>query len=226
MIARFALLAALLLPAAAFSAEPVNLKKIKKWPALEQTLVKAFDSYMSQEELDLLVKMKTSDERLEFIKKLGYMDIWEGEVSDEAKPRIAAAEVVEGMTVDEVKMAWDLPKKIRKDFRKDAYVDVMNYEFEVDRKGREFLLRPDSQTAYKNDVFVKLVYIYNGTVFRVVESGSEENVMDELPIDEPAAPAPEEETPAAPADGAPAEGAEPAADAEPAATDEAAPAPE
>jgi hypothetical protein len=202
MLARFLLLAALLLPAASFAAEPVNLKKIKKWPAEEQTLVKAFDSYMSQEELDILVKLKTSEERIEFIKKLGYMDIWEGEVSDEAKPRIAAGEVVEGMTEQEVKMAWDLPKRIRKDFRKDAYVDVMNYEFERDRKGREFLLRPDSVTAYKNDIFIRLVYMYDGRVFRVVDEGSEENVMDELPIDEPApTPAPEPDPEAAPEGG-------------------------
>ncbi len=97
---------------------------------------------------------------------------------------VIEGEVVPGMNKDEVFMCWDKPKKIRKDFKRDAYVDVLNYEFERDRKGREFLLRPDSQTSYKNEVFTRFVYMHNGLVFSIVEEGQEENVMDDLPVED------------------------------------------
>ncbi|MEE2830579.1 MAG: hypothetical protein VX498_15430, partial [Myxococcota bacterium] len=93
-----------------------------------------------------------------------------------------------------------------KDFRREAYVDVLNYEFERDRKGKEFVLRPDSQTSYKNEVFTRFVYMYNGAVFAIVDEGYEEDVMDELPVeDKPEiTPAPEPE-PASEAEAAPTE---------------------
>ena len=189
----------------------VNLKKIKKWPAIEQTYAKAFDAWMTDEELDVLLKMKVSEERIAFLTKLGYLKRW-NDVDEEIQPVIARGEVINGMTQDQVYMAWDKPAKIRKDFRKDAYVDVLNYEFERDRKGREFVLREDSQTSYKNEVFTRFVYLYNGRVFRVVEEGFEEDVLDELPVTEPEAePTPPTDEPAE-GDEAPAEGDEPTAE--------------
>ena len=207
----------------------VNLKKIKKWPAIEQTYAKAFDAWMTDEELDVLLKMKVSEERIAFLTKLGYLKRW-NDVDEEIQPVIARGEVINGMTQDQVYMAWDKPAKIRKDFRKDAYVDVLNYEFERDRKGREFVLREDSQTSYKNEVFTRFVYLYNGRVFRVVEEGFEEDVLDELPVtepegeptpptDEPAEgdePTAEGDEPTAEGDEPPAEGDEPPAEGKPA----------
>ncbi len=87
-------------------------------------------------------------------------------------------------------MAWDKPAKIRKDFKKEAYINVLNYEFERDRKGKEFRLVPDSQTSYKNEVFTRFVYMYNDAVFRIVDEGDEENVMDDLPVDDKPQPTP------------------------------------
>ncbi len=179
----------------------VNLRKIKKWPAIEQTYAKVFDAWMSDDELDVLLKMKKSDERIAFLTKLGYLKKWE-EVDEELQPVIAKGEVINGMTQDQVYMSWDKPAKIRKDFRKDAYVDVLNYEFERDRKGREFVLRDDSQTSYKNEIFTRFVYLYNGKVFRVVDEGDEEDVLDELPTVDAPEDAPAEGEAAAPEDGA------------------------
>ncbi len=200
----------------------VNLRKIKKWPAIEQTYAKVFDAWMSDDELDILLKMKRSEERIGFLTKLGYLKKWE-DVDEEIQPIIAKGEVIVGMTQDHVYMSWDKPAKIRKDFRKDAYVDVLNYEFERDRKGREFVLRDDSQTSYKNEIFTRFVYLYNGKVFRVVDEGDEEDVLDALPTVDAPEDAPAEGEAAAPEE-APAEGAETPAGEEAKTEDEAAPA--
>ena len=186
--------------AALASAATVNLRKLKRWPAEDQAWARALDSWMSQDEANIFVKLKTTDERKDFLHETGYWRIWD-EIEEEMLPHVIAGEVVKGMTKDEVFMTWDKPKKIRKDFRRNAYVDVFNYEFERDRKGKEFVLRPDSQTSYKNEVFTRFVYMHNGLVFAIVDEGYEEDVMDELPVaDKPeVTPAPEPE-PASEAD--------------------------
>lgn len=168
-----------------------NPKKIKKWPDEDKIWARAFSSWMTQEEMDVFVGLETTKERQDFLDKAGYWQLWKevdaGLKDEEPKmmPHIIAGDVVRGMTKNEVFMCWGKPKKIRKDFKKNAYVDVLNYAFERDRKGNEFLNTPDSKTAYKNEIFLRFVYMYNGTVFSIVNEGEEENVMDELPIDEP-----------------------------------------
>ena len=196
----FALLAlALALPAVAGQ---LNMKKVKKWPELDRAWARSFDAWMSDDELDVFVKLKTTEERKDFLVKAGYWKKWD-KIEDEMLPYVIKGEVVRGMSKDEVFMCWDKPEKIRKDFRRDAYVDVMNYKFEIDRKGREFLSPKNSKTAYKNENITKFVYMYNGKVFSIVYEGEEENVMDELPIKEQPAPPAEEPPPAeAPAEDA------------------------
>jgi len=170
----------------------VNMKKLKKWPELDRTWARSFDAWMTDEELKLFLQIKTTEERQKFLVDAGYWKIWK-KIDKEMVPNIIKGEVLNGMTKDEVFMCWDKPKKIRKDFRKKAYVDVLNYEFEVDRKGREFLLRADSQTAYRNEIITKYVYMYNGQVFDIVYAGQEEDALEDLPIpDEPAEEAPDE----------------------------------
>jgi len=192
------LVLALALPAVAGQ---VNMKKVKKWPALDQAWARSFDAWMSDEEVAVFIKLKSTDERKDFLEKAGYWKIWD-RIEDEMLPYVLKGEVIKGMTKDEVFMCWDKPEKIRKDFRRDAYVDVMNYKFEIDRKGREFLSPKNSKTAYKNESITKFVYMYNGTVFSIVYEGEEENAMDELPVKAQPEPPAEEPPPAeAPAEG-------------------------
>jgi len=169
----------------------VNMRKIKKWPALDQAWARSFDAWMSDEELDVFIKIRSTDERRDFLTQAGYFKKWK-KIDEEMLPHVIKGEVVKGMNKDEVYMCWDKPEKIRKDFRRDAYVNVLNYAFERDKKGREFVMRPDSQTAYKNENFIRFVYMFNGEVFAIVDEGDEENVMEELPGQDP----PEETTPA------------------------------
>ncbi len=182
----------------------VNLRKIKKWPELDRAWARSFDAWMSDEELSVFIKIKTTEERQDFLKKAGYWKKWD-KIEDEMLPNVLKGEVVRGMNKDEVFMCWDKPEKIRKDFRRDAYVDVMNYRFEIDRKGREFLSPKDSKTAYKNEVITRFVYMHNGKVFSIVDEGEEENAMDELPIKEAPKPTPEPEPVPAPEEAPPAE---------------------
>jgi len=178
----------------------VNMKKIKKWPELDQAWARSMDAWMSDEELTIFTRLKSTDERKDFLERAGYWKIWD-KIEDEMLPYVIKGEVIKGMTKDEVFMCWDKPEKIRKDFRRDAYVDVMNYKFEIDRKGREFLSPKDSKTAYKNESITRFVYMYNGKVFSIVYEGEEEDAMDELPIkaqpEPPADEPPAEEPPAA-----------------------------
>lgn len=157
----------------------VNERKIKKWPEEDRVLARSFDVWMSDDEFKVFEKIKTTEERRSFLEQAGYMKMWEN-IEDEIMPHVMKGDVVKGMSQDEVYMVWDKPTKIRKDFKKDAYVDVLYYQFEIDRKGNEFLSWPESPTAYKNEVITRYVYMYDGQVFRVVDAGQEEGVLDEL----------------------------------------------
>lgn len=198
----FLILGVFLITSSLAFAGTINLKKIKHWPDQDKIWAIAMDAWMTPEEVDVFVKIKDSDERKSFLKDAGYWRLWE-EVRDDYREAVLGQQVIKGMNKNEVFMAWDKPTKIRKDFRRDAYVDVLNYSFERDKKGREFVMRPDSQTAYKNEGFIRFVYMFNGEVFAIVDDGSEENVMDELPGQDPpeATPAPEPEAPAAEGEG-------------------------
>ena len=189
------LVAGSMLAASVATAATYNPRKIKKWPDEDKVLARVFDSWMSQEEMDIFITLESTADRHAFLKEAGYWKMWES-IEDEMRPNVIAGEVVKGMNKDEVFMCWDKPKKIRKDFKREAYIDVLNYEFERDRKGNEFMLRPDSQTAYKNEIFTRYVYMHNGLVFSIVNAGEEENVMDELPVeDAPEPPEPPEDEP-------------------------------
>ena len=201
------LIISFLLPAASSAAQLTTpeLRKMKKWEPQERTLVRAYDAWMSQEELDIVLGLKTSAERVDFMAKLGWVEKWKNDLKDldDIQAAIERQDVIEGMNQDQVFMAWDKPAKIRKDFKKEAYINVLNYEFERDRKGREFLSAPDSQTAYKNELFIKYVYMHNDRVFRIVNEGEEEDVMDDLPLATPAEEKAPEEAPAPSDDAAP-----------------------
>ncbi|HCP45551.1 MAG TPA: hypothetical protein DIU15_05895 [Deltaproteobacteria bacterium] len=181
-------------------AAQVNMKKVKKWPELDQVWARSLDAWMTDEELKLFLQIKTTEERKQFLVDAGYWRLWK-KIDKDMVPNIIKGDVLKGMNKDEVFMCWDKPAKIRKDFRKDAYVDVLNYEFEIDRKGREFLMRKDSKTAYRNEIVTKYVYMYNGKVFDVVYAGEEEAGLatfsvDQEPTDEPAPDSDEEPAPA------------------------------
>ncbi len=176
--------AAFLLPAPA-DAALVNERKIKRWPDEDKQLVRALDVWMTDEEMGIFIKLKTTDERVEFLTETGYMKRWKA-LEEEKDPTIFNAikkgEVIEGMTKDQVFMCWDKPMKIRDEFKREAYVKVLWYEFEIDRKGREFLVRPDSETAYKNEIITRHVYLYNDQVHAIVEAGTEDavDVVDQI----------------------------------------------
>jgi hypothetical protein len=177
---------ALLLPALPADAARVNTKKLKKWPAEDAVWVKALDTWMSEDELKLILGMKETAERQKFLEDAGQWMRWEKMLDSHKKDTtipdaIRKGELVEGMIQDEVYMSWDKPTKIRKDFRGDDYVNVLVYTFEIDRKGREFLSWDESPTAYNNETLEKYVYMFDGKVFRIVNAGDEEDVMADLP---------------------------------------------
>jgi hypothetical protein len=205
------LIAALFVPSVVMAGQistPQKKKMMKKWGATERTLVLAYDAWMRQEEIDIVLGLKTDAERMDFMKELGWVEKWKNDLKneEEIQAAIERQEVIEGMNQEQVFMAWDKPAKIRKDFKKEAYINVLNYEFERDRKGKEFRLVPDSQTSYKNEVFLKFVYMYNDAVFRIVNEGEEEDVLDDLPVEAKPEPTPEPE-PEPDAEGAAEEGA-------------------
>jgi len=157
----------------------VNMKKLKKWPDEDKVWARAFDVWMTDDEVKVFEKLTSTEERKSFLEQAGYWQMWE-DIDDEMMPNVMKGEVVKGMNQDEVYMCWDKPVKIRKDFKKDAYVDILYYKFEIDRKGNEFLLVEGSPTAYKNDEITYYVYMDNGSVFTVVEEGQTAKVLDDL----------------------------------------------
>ena len=157
----------------------VNLKKLKKWPEEDRVWARSFDVWMTDDEVKVFEKLGSTEERQQFLEQAGYWQMWK-DVNDDMKPNVMEGKVVKGMDQDEVYMCWDKPVKIRKDFKKDAYVDILYYTFEIDRKGNEFLLVEGSPTAYKNDERTYYVYMDNGRVFAVVDSEESEGVLDDL----------------------------------------------
>lgn len=157
----------------------VNLKKLKKWPEEDRVWARSFDVWMTDDEVKVFEKLGNTEERQQFLEQAGYWQMWK-DVNDDMKPKVMEGKVVKGMNQDEVYMCWDKPMKIRKDFKKDAYVDILYYTFEIDRKGNEFLLVEGSPTAYKNDERTYYVYMDNGRVFAVVDSEESDGVLDDL----------------------------------------------
>ena len=184
------LCAAFLAPAAPADAALVNERKIKRWPDEDKEKVRALDVWMTDEEMGIFLKLKTSEERNEFLTETGYMKRWKELLEDKEKGDVVDAikkgEVIKGMTKDQVFMAWDKPMKIRDEFKREAYVKVLWYEFEIDRKGREFLVRPDSETAYRNEIITRHVYLFNDKVHAVVEAGAESSndIVDQILAEE------------------------------------------
>ena len=167
-----AICAAFFLPALTAEAALVNERKIKRWSDDDKQVVRALDVWMTDEEIGIFFKLKTTEERTEFLTETGYLKRWT-ELNEAKDPSslnaIKKGEVIEGMTKDEVFMAWDKPVKIRDEFKRD-------------RKGREFLVRPDSETAYKNEILTRHVYLFNNKVHAVVDEGSEDasDVVDQI----------------------------------------------
>lgn len=177
--------AAFVLPAAPADAALVIERKIKRWPEEDRQLARALDVWMTDEEMTIFLKLKKSEDRVEFLKETGYLKRWK-QMEEDKDPTFLEAiktnDVVEGMSKDQVFMSWDKPVKIRDEFKREAYVKVLWYEFEIDRKGKEFLVRPDSETAYKNEIVTRHVYLYNDRVHAVVEAGTEEaaDIVDQI----------------------------------------------
>lgn len=144
-----------------------NVKKLsKKWPKEDVAWARSFDVWMSDEELDVFVKLKTTEERKQFLTQAGYWKMWE-DIDDEMLPNVIEGKVVEGMTRDEVLMCWDKPEKIRKDFTREAYVNELHYKFEYDRKGNKKRLEGDE---YNKDIEVMIVLELDGLVAAIVNT--------------------------------------------------------
>lgn len=162
-------LAALLMIAVATPAfaGKANVKKLsKKWPKEDVAWARSFDVWMSDDELDVFLKLKTTEERKEFLTQAGYWKMWE-DIDEEMLPNVLEGKVVEGMTRDEVLMVWDKPEKIRKDFTKEAYVNELHYKFEIDRKGNMKRLEGDE---YNKDIEVMIVLELDGLVAAIVNT--------------------------------------------------------
>jgi hypothetical protein len=180
------------------TAATVDGKKIKKWPELDRVWARSFDAWMTDEDLEFFISLTTTEERKTFLKDAGFWMKWERIERDhkEMVPAIMEGKVVPGMNQDEVYMCWDKPSKIRKDVKKDAYIDVLFYEFERDRKGKEFLLRENSETAYKNEIVKRFVYMDDGIVSKITVMGDGGEIVEaELPKEKPKAKAAPEPTP-------------------------------
>ena len=179
------LVCAFFLPAVPGNAALVAEAKIKRWAEEEKQLVRALDVWMTDEEMSVFLKLKTPAERRGFLQETGHLKRWTE--LEEAKDQtifdaLKKGQVIEGMSKDEVFMTWDTPTKIRDEFKREAYVKVLWYEFEIDRKGREFLVRPDSETAYKNDLVMRHVYLYNDSVHAIVDADSDQgsDMVDQI----------------------------------------------
>lgn len=123
---------ALLLTALAF---PLTASKLGKLSEAERVEYRVFAAFMTPQQQRAWLKLKTTEERTEALKKLGLYDKFYGE-QPEMRDRIVAGDVALGWTRDEVYMAWGGPfQKQRLTGRNASRSELLVYRFEVDKDG-------------------------------------------------------------------------------------------
>jgi len=109
----------------------------------------ALQVWMSESDVKSYKKLKTEDERNQFLKSKGYWDRFYQYPAD-VRDQIIAGEGAVGWTQDMVYMAWGAPhQKMILPGRHAVRSVQMVYRFEVDEEGRTLVWTPKSKATYK-----------------------------------------------------------------------------
>ena len=142
--------------------------KIKRLSEAERGHYYALQVYMSEDQQKAFLKLKTEDERNQYLKDQGLYERFY-KYEPHIRDAIIAGEVREGWTEDQVFMAWGKPYDRRRlTGRPASRSELFVYRFEVDPEGIIRVWTPDSKTAYKAvDTYQLDVYVDDSTVTEI-----------------------------------------------------------
>jgi hypothetical protein len=136
----------------------------------------AMRSYMNEEQRAEYLKLKTQEERDQYLKDfmlpgLPPVSLWDTYYKYDARIRekILAGEVQKGWTVDMLMMSWGPPMKSRKLPGRQAERSLLYiYKFEKHPDGSVLVWQPDSKTEYKAErVFLREVILDDDVIAEI-----------------------------------------------------------
>lgn len=145
--------------------------KLKKLQSYEVDHYNALKVYMDKDAEKGFFKLKTSEERDQYLKDRG---LWERfyKYDEERREDILSGQVREGFTEDQVFMAWGAPHdRKRLTGRPATRSELFRYRFEVQPDGEILVWRRGSKTEYKAvDFFQYDLYVDDSTVTEMVKT--------------------------------------------------------
>ena len=126
--------------------------------------------YMSEDQKKAYLKLKTKDERNNYLKKNGFWDYFY-KYDEETREAIVSGEVEIGWTRDMLEMAWGAPYDRQRAVGRSAErSEKFIYRFEQQPDGRVLLWESNSKTQYKAvRLFVREVIIDDNVVAKISE---------------------------------------------------------
>ena len=136
----------------------------------ERRFIQAVDIYLEDEQVEAYLLAESEKKRSVVAEEWRISETY-GFLPEAEKAAIDEGKVIEGMSKKGVIMSLGTPTRIRKQYETqiEAYVEIYQYRFERDKKGKVFLSPPNSRTAYKNEVFERHVEIVGGMVRAIKE---------------------------------------------------------
>ena len=124
-------------------------KRVKYLGAEEFDHYYALRPFMSDDARKTYLKMKTSEERNQYLQDQGLWDMFY-KYSEAEREAIVAGDVVVGWTRDKLLMAWGAPyDKRRLVGRPATRSELLIYRFEVQEDGSIYIYEPGSKTEYR-----------------------------------------------------------------------------
>jgi hypothetical protein len=165
-----ALVAGLLLCATALPSCSWEQRGVKHLSEEEFSAYYALKPFMSDDQRKEYLKLKTEDERTNWLKSHKFYDMFY-KYDDHIREQIVAGAVQNGWSKDMVLMSWGAPfDKRALAGRPAARSEMLVYRFEKHDDGSILVYVPGSKTEYKaTDRFRRLVYLDNDVVTEIVQ---------------------------------------------------------
>jgi len=123
--------------------------KVKELSDIEFDHYYALRAYMNDDQKKAYLKLKTEEERDQYLKDLGLWDRFY-QYDDATRALIISGKVEVGWTKDMVEMAWGVPfDKRRLAGRHAQRSELWVYRFEQQKDGGVLIWEPGSKTQYK-----------------------------------------------------------------------------
>lgn len=145
-------------------------RKVKKFDDAELAHYSALRTYMSEEDRVTYLKLKTPEERDQWLKDQGLWDRFY-QYEEHIRKAIAEGAVQTGWSKDMVLMSWGAPYDKRKLTGRPApRSELLVYRFEKHEDGSMIVYVPGSKTVYKAvDRITREVYLDSDIVTEIIE---------------------------------------------------------